>query len=75
MIKRPEGKTNHYEIAGGSSYRAQKYSKYEKRIEGSSIFVRVDIRFELPGVRVNCYAFILVLIFEASQLKEPNSPT
>ena len=46
------GNKNYFEIAGGSSYRGQNYSKCMKKIQGKSILVRVSARFELARVRV-----------------------
>ena len=46
------GKKHYFELAGGSSYRGNNYSKYLKKIQGKSISVRVSARFELARVRV-----------------------
>ena len=46
------GNKNYFELAGGSSYRGQNYSKCMTEIQGKSILVRVSARFELSVV--NC---------------------
>ena len=46
------GNKNYVELAGGSSYWGQNYSKWKKEIQGKSILVQVSARFELVRVWV-----------------------
>ena len=41
------------ELAGGSSYRGENYSKCMEEIKGKPIFVRVCARFELGGFELS----------------------
>ena len=47
-----KGNKNYVELAGGSSYWGQNYSKWKKEIQGKSILVQVSARFELVRVWV-----------------------
>ena len=47
-----KGNKNYVELAGGSSYWGQNYSKGKKEIQGKSTLVQVSVRFELVRVWV-----------------------
>ena len=61
------GNKNYFELAGGSSYRGQNYSKCKMEIQGKSTLVRVRARFELARVRViGSQLYLSCLIIEAT---------